>query len=284
MHRGYRIVAFIPAGRRRTMELLLHHLDATRPSLLDEIQIWLNTRDPQEVAWLRGLTKVRLVEFDHKRFQWMEPVQKNTSLFYQMVPTTDPKTIYVRFDDDILWLEKNALRNLVDFRIDNPQYFLVFANIWNNATLSYIHQQAGRIGLDCGKVVGMNCMDPVGWKSPQFGEYVHRLLLDHIKARTEAALLFTPPVRIPAGHRFSISCFAFFGADFAPFAAKVENAHFDEEIFLTIQYPKQIRRDNVICGTALVSHFTFFTQRQHILRTDILARYREVATWYPKRA
>src|ERR1700747_608144 len=63
MLNGKRIVVVTPAGRRRYMELLHAHLRGTwlrfgiassRP-LIDRWDLWVNTRDEADLAYLRGI-------------------------------------------------------------------------------------------------------------------------------------------------------------------------------------------------------------------------------------
>lgn len=282
MYRDYRIVAFTPSGRKRTQSILLDNLSRFT-DIVDEYQVWLNTDDSQveDTKWLRGLPDtydwVKLVERP-KGVQRLSPKQMNTGYFY--VNTTDENTIYIRFDDDIVYIDDNFFTNLLDFRIDNPDYFLVMANIWNNAVVSYIQQALGNISEESYKVEDPYCMDPVGWRNPHFAELIHRQLIDNIKSATTSTLLFDRADLTDAG-RFSISCFCFFGKDFAKFKGIVGQRRegiirHDEEVWLTEIYPTLEDRLNTICGSALVAHYSFFAQRPHLDTTDILQTYKEI--------
>lgn len=280
MYRGYKVVPFIPAGRKRTMELLRKYLEINK-HIVDEVQVWVNTEVAEDVEYLRQLGEnsfFKIMDYDHEKAYIRHPVQLNTHSWYKY--TIDPKTIYIRFDDDIIYIEDDYFKNILDFRIDNPEYFLVFGNIWNNAISSYLHQQAGNIGKKHGVVEKPYCMDMIGWGSGPFAEYIHRILLKHIKKGTQQKL-FLDKYELHNAHRFSISNFAFFGKDFKEFDGRMDFRTFkltDEEVWLTDFYPKKSGRLNVICGNALVSHFTFSPhQKPHVLETDILDQYIEIA-------
>jgi hypothetical protein len=270
MLEGYKISVFIPAGRQRVMSVLLDNL--RRFPEIDEVQVWLNLGADQEddAAWLFSLPeqwdKIRLLRIPEG--QTIEvPKQFNTGKFY--VNTVDPDTIYFRFDDDIVYIDDGYFANMVRFRLAHPDYFLVMGNIWNNAVISYIHQQAGRIDESAGHVGAPFCMDMVGWQSGPFAAHIHRLLLAHIAAGTTSELHFDQYVL--DGRRFSISNFCFFGRDFAAFNGVIPIL--DEEVWLT----EVAQRPCVVCGTGLVSHYSFFAQRPHLDGTDILEQYRAVA-------
>lgn len=315
MINGYRIVPFIPAGRKRTLEILFRYFQKNK-DVVDEVMLWQNTpftedvdflyetakRDPmfkvytlpeeydfyynslkeeQTVKWGKG---ERVFEVNRPGDKDFGPVQWNTGRFFEYC--TDPKTIYIRFDDDIVYLEDDYFQRIVEFRIKYPQYFLVFGNIWNNAIISYIHQQEGKIGNDFGTVDEPYCMDIIGWGSGEFAEYIHEIFFNSLKDKRSLdfiggadceVLEFMPEgYELANGHRFSISNFAFFGRDFAKFDGKFTDL--DEEKFLTEVYPTANDRKSVICN-ALCVHFTFSPfQKPHIMNnTNLLKRYNDLS-------
>lgn len=282
-YKGYKVVAFTPAGRKRTMSILIDNLRRFT-DIVDEYQVWMNTDDEQveDTKWLETLPDtypwVKLV-YRNPDVQKLHPKQMNTGYFYAN-NTVDENTIYIRFDDDIVYIDDNFFSNLLTFRIENPDYFVVMANIWNNAVTSYIHQQLGNIPAEP-KVEEPYCMDPVAWENPKFAETIHQVLIQHINDGSTEKLLFSHADLNDAA-RFSISCFCFFGRDFAKFDGIVGQRkpgviRFDEEIWLTEVYPTKENKLNTICGTALVAHYSFMRQRPHLDSTRILETYRALA-------
>jgi len=275
MYKNYRIVGFIPAGRERVLKVLSKNLMRFQ-GILDEVQVWENTEDTEDLKFLKQLGRNPLftvIPYPEGE-EWHNPIQYNTGRWYRY--TVDPKTIYIRFDDDIVYIDDNYFKNILDFRIDNPEYFLVFGNIWNNAIISYYQQQEGNIDNEHGIVEKPYCMDMIGWGDPYFAEYIHTVLLDKIK-KNRVKDLYIKNYPLEVGKRFSISNFCFFGKDFAKFKGYIDED--DEEIWLTGTYPKRKKLKNIICGNALVSHLTFSPyQKQYILEdTDIAERYEKLA-------
>jgi len=280
MYRDYKIVAFVPAGREQVLKVLSKNLMRFQ-GVLDRVQLWRNTEDEEDLAYIDQLGRNPL--FDVIPYpegeEWHgpsndQPIQLNTGRWYKQ--TIEPDTIYVRFDDDIVYIHDDYFKNILDFRIDNPEYFLVFGNIWNNAIISYYQQQEGNIDTDHGVVEKPYCMDMIGWGDPYFAEYIHTLLLKKIE-EDKVEDLYIDNYPLETGHRFSISNFCFFGKDFAKFNGELDQD--DEEIWLTGTYPKRKGFKNIICGNALVSHLTFSPyQKQYILEdTDIAERYEELS-------
>jgi hypothetical protein len=274
---GYKIVPFIPAGRKRTMSILLDNLQRFR-DVVDEVQVWVNCDDDQveDLQWVRSLETslgdwVKVIERRKDR-PVQNPKQLNTGGFY--IHTVDPNAIYFRFDDDIVFIDDKYFENMVEFRLDNPHYFLVMGNIWNNAIISYLHQQVyENLDKDHGIVSEPFCMDMVGWRDPVFATYIHEVLLKKIEDGTVDSLFFDK-YELKFAKRFSVSNFCFFGRDFKQFGGELDGA--EEETWLTEVKPQSLGRLNAVCGSALVSHYSFFAQRPVLDKTDILERYRAI--------
>ncbi|MEM4134601.1 MAG: hypothetical protein QXV73_05330 [Candidatus Micrarchaeia archaeon] len=251
-----------------------------RDNPIDQVYIWRNTKNEDDLRYIDSLESDYFKIFDITKEGEMfeEPKQYNTGKYYRY--TTDPNTIYVRFDDDIVYVDDDYFKNILDFRLNNPQYFLVMGNIWNNAIISYIQQRMGRIDWRIGVVEKEHCMDRVGWASPQFANGLHRILKEKIE-QTRVSDLFFDRWELHNAQRFSISNFCFFGKDFLEFGGilKFDNPHdkLDEEIWLTEYYPRKKRLLNVVCGTALVCHFSFFYQREYLMQKGWLEYYRELS-------
>lgn len=285
MYKGYKIIPVIPAGREKTMSILIKHLLRFKDNPVDEVYLFENTKEKKDIRFINSLNDGDFFKVIRRpSHDWDEPKQLNTGKFYKW--TLDPQTIYIRFDDDIVYIDDLFFKNILDFRINNPNYFLIAANIWNNAVISYIHQKAGRIGKEAGIVKEKFCMDEVGWRSGKFAVYIHNLLLEKIKQGKTNDLFFDKE-ELKDVKRFSISCFAYFGKDFAKFKGEVRLPEqfansgpyypLDEEIFLCEYYPMEKMLTSAICGSALVSHYTFGFQREEVNKTDILERYKKIA-------
>ena len=274
MFNGYKIVAVTPAGRKRYMEVLLPYILRDR-YLIDEYQLWLNTTVPEDLEYCRQL------EADYPDF--IRCIDANPevgvheirgySIHQFFVNCVDPNSVYVRFDDDICWVDEGAVFELVNFRIKRPDYFLVFANIVNNALCSHIHLRLNALGALDGKLVGYDCTCPIGWGDPAWAEHAHRAFLDKLHHGRANDFKF-PRWELFGGERFSIGCFAFLGSEFAQFEGKV---FYDEEWWLSHAKPMELGRANCILGTSLVSHFAFSTQREHLETTNLLSQYRKIS-------
>src|SRR5262245_15255943 len=128
MFNGYKVVSVTPFGRRRYVSLLDHYLRRAR-GIIDEHHFWVNTKNDADVEWLRSCVATapdfyRTIEIDQP-YEDFWTLRIHT--FFHQYPNA-PDTIFIRFDDDIVWIESQAIERLLAFRVANPRYFLVFAN------------------------------------------------------------------------------------------------------------------------------------------------------------
>jgi hypothetical protein len=273
MFEGHRVVAVTPAGRRRYMELLVPQILGC--ALVDRYDIWVNTADPADLAFFEGLAakydRVRLVpQPDGKA-----PSVKAIHGFHRTVVDSD--TVYIRFDDDIVWLEPGFFEKLLRFRVDHPEYFLVSPLIINNALCSSILQILGKI--EPWRYVRTDCLDRIGWAQPEFAVALHRLFLDLLR-RGEAARLHCGAHVIALNH-FSVNCISWFGRDYALFGGEVDVR---EEVDISVHIPLRLRRTNCFYTDTIAAHLAFFTQRAWVDATDILDQYRGTLSDRPELA
>lgn len=283
MIHGKKIVAWTPYGRESTYSILVEYLrrDVER-GLLDEVWAYMNT----DVSG-----QERDVEYAHElaaTYEWFKlmyrpegvaqhpgPKQRNTGYAYRHM--TDPNTVYLRFDDDIVYIHDDAIVNLVEKRLEMPHATAIFATTWNNAIVSWFMQQAEVIPREFGEC-GFFCMDPMGWANGQFAVKIHHLLLEKIEAGRVEDLYLYQDFPIPPGTQFSVSCFASQGSLYAglPHGPGILVPD-EEEHWHTVHQPQTTGQPNILIGNAIVSHFTFMPQRSLVLKTDILDRYRALA-------
>src|SRR5690606_31235314 len=121
MINGKRVIAWTPFGRERTYSILIEYLrrDVER-GLVDEVWAYMNT-EPKgqegDVAYARQLDAKH--EWFHLKHRpdgcpRNRVIQRNTGFAYRYM--TDPDTVYIRFDDDIVYVHEQAISNLVSQR------------------------------------------------------------------------------------------------------------------------------------------------------------------------
>lgn len=287
---GKRVVAWTPYGRRETVSILFAYLWREHErGLVDEWWLCLNTDPGQQqddVAYAYSLMArhgdfIKIVNrpADVPR---LHPKQRNTGYFYRYM--TDRDSVFVRFDDDIIYVHEDAVERLVRHRLETQVGVCSFPLMWNNAVVSWYLQKGGVIpegeqsdGSFWPTVGGPYCMDPVGWADGRFGVQMHRLLLDRIENDEVDKCLLYQDYQLPVGMQYSVSVFASLGSTYADLARPGVLEPSEEESWHTIHQPARIQQPNTLVGDALVSHYTFFPQGPIIRGTDILDHYRRIA-------
>jgi hypothetical protein len=264
----YRVIVVTPAGRERYLRLLAAHV-LSQPEV-DEWHLWLNTTDALDLAFMHELAamhvKVRLIEPP------LEP-PNGTATIGQFFRTTIARdVIYVRLDDDVAWLEPTFFARLLAERIADRQTLFLYPLIINNAVCSWLLKMRGVLVVP--QRLQPQCLDRIGWQSPEFAEALHRWFLDRVR-RGEL-----DPLRLPrttaALARVSINCICWFGEDLLAIRGEFPRDH-DEEEFASVTLPMLLQLTNRISGAAICAHFAFYPQREHLDRTDILEQYRALA-------
>lgn len=276
---GHKVTCWTPFGRERTVSLLVKYMERdVKRGIVDEYILYMNTDDDQAADRAYGYALaeqhdwIRIIERPER---YPGPKQRSTGYFYRYA--TDPGTVFVRFDDDIVYVHENAVENLVRARLQMDAPAAVFPIIINNAICSYFLQACDKIPREWGQV-GMYCMDPVGWANGPFAVKLHELLLDHIERGTVEDLYLHHDFQLPPGTQFSVSCFASLGSMYAslPDGPGILVPD-EEESWHTIHRPLATGASNVVRADSIVSHFSFFTQHAFLNPTDLLDRYRDLA-------
>lgn len=264
-------VIVTPAGRKRYVQLLYQHL-ASQRAAFDTWQIWLNTKDQGDLEYLRGLAK--------ENPEWIVareltvPHGGNGSIQSFFPGAAERGTTYLRLDDDIVWLETGFVEAMMSYREANRAPFLVYGNIVNNSILSHLFQRAGTMGTSNG-IAGYACIDDIGWKSGPFALALHEKFLEAIRTNQLEPWYIQRWV-LYFYERVSINCISWLGDDFAEFGGAVGH---DEEIWLSVDKPRELGRPNEIAGgpQKLCAHFAFYTQRPLLDTTSVLASYESLA-------
>lgn len=263
----HQCIVVTPAGRKRYLRILLKNLEKQR-SDFDRWHLWLNTNVPEDVEYIESLPK---------KHDWIIVVRPKTPVnsvdsrnihgFFEYA--REPHTVYIRLDDDIVYLDPDFIKKLRDYRRQNPEPFLVYGNIINNAIVSHLHQRNQRFQYP--QKSGYECMDPVGWSDPAFARAIHDAFLRDLESGvgTEAWTRSFSLWHLWDQERVSINCISWIGSD-------MPRVQEDEEQFLSVEYPRMKARYNVILGDAICSHFAFYTQRSLMDTTNILERYEKV--------
>lgn len=258
-----RVVCITPAGRQRYMRLLAPYV--LSDPRVDEWQVWVNTLDLGDRTWLARLgrhAKVRLIEAPKER-------PNGGYTIGQFWPyCADENTIYVRLDDDVVWLERDFFSRLVAVRERNPDPFLVSAMVINNALCTYLLQFTGQLAFT--EYLSATCMHPISWRSADFARTLHLWALKSIEAGNIPFRFGDFPAALG---RLSINAICYFGRDVAPYVDRIGP---EEEEVVSCVLPTLLHKTNLITSEAWCAHFAFFTQREELDKSGLLEAYAQL--------
>jgi len=262
MYKDHKIVCVTPAGRRRYMRLLVPQVLAS--PLVDRYDIWVNTTEPRDLAFFDTLAKrdprVRLVQQPDGQV----PTIRSIGGFHRTA--MDDDTIYIRFDDDIVWIQPDFFERHLEFRISNPQYLLTMPLIVNNSICSALLLHTGKIGSS--RPLKFEVFGRIGFFDGMFAEALHRQFLNLIEAG-EWQKLRGGSYPIAVSH-FSINCICWFGKTLAAYPDLITS---DEEVDWSVRGSVKTGLANCFATDAMVAHYAFYPQRSYLERSDILEEY-----------
>lgn len=279
------VICWTPYGRRRTVSILAKYMERDHGrGLVDQWLLYLNT-DPagqeDDLTYAHELATtydwVKLVKRP-EGYRPLHPKQRQTGYFY--LYCTDPEAVYLRLDDDIVYLHEDAVENLVTTKLAlRDSVLCAFPIIINNAVVSWHLQHQRRIpssGKGWQSVQYPHCMDAVGWADGGFAVKLHELLLKKIEAGTVEDLYMHHTVTLAERQQFSVSCFATMGSDYTVLDPP-GHLGAEEEFWHSVHRPKQAGMANIIVDSAVVSHWSFYHQHKELDASGLLDRYRELA-------
>lgn len=252
-----RVVVLTPAGRRRYMEKLVIHLEKQKDSF-SEWHLWNNTRNSEDEKYIRDLGF---------QYDWIRVVERelgdsrgtNYAIHKFFDYTTDPNTVYIRLDDDIIWLDDGFIQNMKEFRLAHPEYFLVTANVVNNNIIASIQQRNGRVLRTQGtELIDYNCLGNL-WRKPELALQIHTEFARSKKLDTVKKDWTVQNWVFWGYERFSINAICWIGGSFDDFGKIVDK---EDEQWLSVDHPKKLGIPNILNGSAICQHFAFYMQRE----------------------
>lgn len=246
-------------NHRQHFECLMYYI-LRELNAFDEVIIWKNTTNVKDFEFLDSFLNVLKGEGLDDKFKPYNPdkVSKSVGIgpLYRMC--NDPSTLYIKIDDDVVWIAANGFTNLIQFALDNEHKYLMFAgNMVNSGPLDVVHQQQGasssRLEFKAvrpfTKLLTSEGARQVheSLQKAVVEETTDKYMVDHVYASSE---------------KWSINCIAFFGNLFnEPDRKALEKG---DEKYITRKLSNIKNRRIAVPGNALMSHYSFQAQRTKV--------------------
>ncbi|KAL8730895.1 MAG: hypothetical protein Q9181_004511 [Wetmoreana brouardii] len=144
--KDFRTVGLVFYGRRSRVEILNCYLKQNLKAnggLLDEVIFLARTDDVDDLAYLDHL--VRETKGYSRRNLTDDNGHGSRVTYGQAWEVVERGTMYIKIDDDIMFIEKNAIASLVATKIAHPEHFLISTNTINSPRLAWLHSHLGAI-------------------------------------------------------------------------------------------------------------------------------------------
>jgi hypothetical protein len=174
--------------------------------------------------------------------------------YYARRLQTYSNAVFLKCDDDIVYVDIEKLNEFVEFRRANPNYFVISANVVNNGVCAFWQQAGGSLPADLGHFE----RPPGGfggslWQSAKRATQLHEFFLEKNDKH-----LPLPGAVIDWNERQSINFISWLGKDLIHMALP----RGDDEYALTVGLPTFLNRPTAIYADFTVSHLSFGPQEQ----------------------
>ncbi|MGL4686862.1 MAG: hypothetical protein ACRCVY_08930 [Commensalibacter sp.] len=161
-------------------------------------------------------------------------------------------TLFLKCDDDIVYMDYKKLGGFIEFRRNNPHYFLVSANVVNNGLCAYLQQESGYLPNSVGDFeLPVNGFHGTLWESGEKAVKLHEYFLSN----NLKTMHFRQPI-IRWDYYVSINFVSWLGHDlkymFLPSC--------DDEKVLSVDIPGYTQRSHAFYSDFTVSHLSFYQQ------------------------
>jgi hypothetical protein len=310
MYKNKKIVVCSPVGRRESMRCLFKQI-LRKGDIIDEYHLWVNTNVIEDLNYINEFAKQNS-DFVHLKYGCdpLDPNQMgrahNVKRFYNYC--TEPDTLYFKVDDDIIFIEDNTFEVLAQYKIDNPDKFLIYPVIINNYWCTHFLRKYDAIDVpkcsvcdetwyvdfenardlikNCSGTMSDNLdepkpkdyipenriLSPLYWGNPQFAYQILNNTYDYIVDK-KLTLLDIPNIELDY-EPVSINFVMWSGEDFSKFNGDVKSV--DDEPWMSMFYPLKHDLKNAVVGNTRAVHYAYWPQRDYLNQTDILDKYEKL--------
>jgi hypothetical protein len=293
------------AGRKKFMEILFPYIKKYEHKI-DEYHIYAATNNQEDLDYIEKFSS----ENEFVKVFRAEPGRDPIYLWNECYKNSqDENSVYLKLDDDIVFIDDSLFTDFLEFRKDNPQYPIIYPMIVNNLYTSWILQE--KMDLQFSQKTNFNerwnsvndriinylkdnpipdrlihvipedfALCPIGWGNTEFAKSVHNKFLECLESNrmdifkntidgTKGMILDNYPP-------VSINCCSWLGSSMKEYTAKYGDV-WQDEIWLSVYLPILSGKPNYIYFDSVVSHFSYYKQMEGgILESNILSRYNKI--------
>lgn len=108
---------------------------------LDEVHWVRNTDKPDDLAYLQEILK------SSPRYKMIDLSSEGVGFagYNHAWGHMERGKLYVKIDDDVIWMADDTIPRLVGMKVAHPEYFIVSANIINSPLMGWLHYHMGAV-------------------------------------------------------------------------------------------------------------------------------------------
>lgn len=174
--------------------------------------------------------------------------------------------IFLKCDDDVVYMDLTTLGDFIRYRATNPDYFILSANVVNNGVCAHYQQLGGNLPAE---KLGLYENPPGGFQGSlwQYGQRATELH-DHFLNLPQKQLPLPDKV-VTYDARISINFIAWLGRDLVHLALPPG----DDERYISVDLPTILKRPIAIYSDFVVSHLSFGIQDKDMPIDRLIADY-----------
>jgi hypothetical protein len=290
-----KVIALVFYGRRRHVEILSKYLIANlkkNGGLLDQVKFAVRTSNKKDLDYLDSLIELNSAEFKRYDFEASES-------FNPLYRAIDENEYVFKIDDDIVFIKKGCFESMLNEYIKNEHVFLS-ANVINHPRLSDLHARIGAIKPLCKFNSKLACNQSENsfeiiqncsfnrdtfqwWYKPECAILAHENFIKNFQTNNLNAYDFKYwDFHYDNYDRYSINFVLSMGKYLNKMNEKI-NENILDEVLVSSVLPSQMGKHTFALGNAIVSHYAYRSQRNHLdSKTDLLERYLNISKSYLK--
>jgi hypothetical protein len=271
MYQGFKIKPLVFAGRKETMQILFPLI---KSDIIDEVLVCVNTRNGDDIAFIDQYTQ------SHPDFKKISIpghiIGKPAAYTHMFSLMAEPDTIYIKLDDDLIYLSPGFFEELVEYRIANPEYLCIYPWVINNPLCNWLGGWFKEFNNQS------DCMFWT-WQDPNYammlltafaeGKLPIRQRADYVFDKKDS--FYRPEIRFSICPSINAVCFWGRDCNDMNWAGRMPK-YGSDEVFLTqgIFDEDGSTRKNIVYSKPVCAHYAFYTQRNVLNAMKVLEKYK----------
>jgi len=294
------IIALVFYGRRKSASILFRYLDRNlkiNGGILDKIVIAVRTENKEDLSYLESFLKTNKNSKCCYERKYFNP-KDGYKIVYTVLHNDD---LVFKIDDDVVFISNGTFERMLEEYL-TKNHFILSANVVNHPQLSYVHarlrailpfyevkefewQKSKNSSEEIDDTIAMGAdYGPMSkwWENPKLAAVAHESLLYHANNGNLDVYDFRIwDFNTVNYDRWSVNFIVFWGRYLNTLNSSFPEIQSDEKV-LTTFLPKLMKKHSMALGSAVVSHFSYWSQFKYLIKTNILQKYDNLSRTYLK--